>query len=67
MKLFTKSLLLVGGVIGNTLARNVQFSVISWGADVKVKVGESIVQMTKPDPSIPIWTVTADVPDNEIK
>ncbi|ORX42744.1 hypothetical protein BCR36DRAFT_361981 [Piromyces finnis] len=67
MKLLTKVFFLVGGIINNTLARNVQFSVISWGIDVKLKVGDSIVQMTKPDPTIPLWNIIAEVPDNELR
>jgi len=67
MKNFTNSIILIGGIIGHTLARNVKFSVISFGSDVKLKYGENIVQMSKPDSIIPLWTVNAEVPEEELK
>jgi len=65
MKLLTSTVVLVGGIIGHTFARSVQFSVISWGNDVKLKVGDNVVQMAKADPTIPLWTTTAEVSDKE--
>jgi len=67
MKNFINSIILIGGIIGHTLAKNVKFSVISFGNDVKLKYGENVVQMSKPDSVIPLWTVNADVPEEELK
>jgi len=67
MKQFTNSIILIGGIIGHVFARNVQFSVISFGSDVKLNVGGNPIQMNKADPTIPYWTVTTEVSDDELK
>lgn len=67
MKQLINSIILIGGIIGQVFARKVQFSVISFGADVKLNVGGNPIQMNKPDPTIPYWTVTTEVPNEEIR
>jgi len=67
MRILTKSLVLLGGIVGKIMARSVNFSIISFGVDVKLNVGGNVVPMLKNDPTIPLWTVTTEVPDDEIK
>ncbi|KAG4105624.1 hypothetical protein H8356DRAFT_1026826 [Neocallimastix lanati (nom. inval.)] len=66
MKILINSLVLFGGIIGQTIARSVKFSVISFGNDVKLNIGGNLTPMAKSDPTIPLWSATVDVPDSDI-
>ncbi|ORX86803.1 hypothetical protein BCR32DRAFT_240659 [Anaeromyces robustus] len=65
MKLIN-SIILILCTISHTLTRTVQFSVISFGVEVKLNVVGNILLMIKEDSGIPLWTLTTEIPDEDV-
>jgi len=63
---FKQSLLFFVLLISTTSARNVKFSVVSFGKSVKVKIGDSSYSLTKLNSYTPLFQSTIKVSDSEI-
>jgi len=62
MKMNYKSKLFILGLVSQIYAA--KFSVVSFDGACKLSVNGQQIEMTQPDPAVPLYTVEADVPTN---